>query len=41
MLELDDVNVRRKRDIVVVGGALVVLVGGALRGGEVLLMEAL
>ena len=40
MLESDDVNGRRKRDIVVVGGALAVLVGGALRGGEVLLMEA-
>ena len=40
MLESDDVNVRRKRDIVVVGGVLAVLVGGALRGGEVLLMKA-
>ena len=40
ILESDDVNVRRKRDIVVVGGAFAVLIGGALRGGEVLLMEA-
>ena len=39
-LESANVNVRRKRDLVVVGGALVILVGGALRGGEVLLLEA-
>ena len=30
MLESDDVSVRRKRDIIIVGGALAVLVGGAL-----------
>ena len=30
----------RKRDLIVVGGAFIVLGGGALRGGEVLLMEA-
>ena len=40
MLELEEISVRSKRDIIVVGGALAVLVGGALRGGEVLLMEA-
>ena len=39
-LELESMNVKRKRDLVVVGGALVILVGGALRGGEVLLLEA-
>ena len=33
-------NVKRKQDLIVVGGALVVLTGGALRGGEVLLLEA-
>ena len=32
-------SIERKRDLVVVGGAFVVLVGGALRG-EVLLLEA-
>ena len=40
MLEAEDIEVGRKRDIVIVGATLVVLVGGALRGGEVLLMEA-
>ena len=39
-LESEEVSVTRKRDLVVVGGAFVVLVGGALRGGEVLLLEA-
>ena len=39
-LESENVNVARKRNLVVVGGALVILVGGALRGGEVLLLEA-
>ena len=39
-LESANVNVKRKRDVIVVGGALVVLAGGALRGGEVLLLEA-
>ena len=39
-LELESVNVKRKRDLVVVGGVLVILVGSALRGGEVLLLEA-
>ena len=39
-LESDEVSRERKRDLVVVGGAFVVLVGGALRGGEVLLLEA-
>ena len=39
-LESDEVNSARKRDLIVVGGAFVVLVGGALRGGEVLLLEA-
>lgn len=40
VLESEVVSARVKRDIIVVGGALAVLVGGALRGGEVLLMEA-
>lgn len=40
--ELNDQSVSfdRKRDLIIVGGALVVLAGGALRGGEVLLLEA-
>ena len=38
-LESDEVSVERKRDLSVAGGAFVVLVGGALRGGEVLLLE--
>ena len=40
MLESDTVSACIKRDIIVVGGVLAVLVGGVLRGGEVLLMEA-
>ena len=40
MLESEEIAVGRKRDIIVVGATLVVLAGGALRGGEVLLMEA-
>ena len=40
MLNSEEIAVGRKRDIVIVGATLVVLVGGALRGGEVLLMEA-
>ena len=39
-LESVNVNAKRKRDLIVVGAALVVLAGGALRGGEVLLLEA-
>ena len=39
-LESESVNVTRKGDLVVVGGALVILVGDSLRGGEVLLLEA-
>ena len=39
-LNSEMVDIKRKRDLIVVGGALVVLVGGALRGGEVLLLEA-
>ena len=39
-LESDSVSGPRKRDLIVVGGAFVVLVGGALQGGEVLLLEA-
>ena len=39
-LESESVNAKRKRDLVVVGSSLVVLAGGALRGGEVLLLEA-
>ena len=39
-LASEEVSSSRKRDLVVVGGAFVVLVGGALRGGEVLLLEA-
>ena len=39
-LELENVNIKRKRDLVVVGGVLIILLGGALRGGEVLLLEA-
>ena len=39
--ELDPVGVsaERKRDLIVVGGEFVVLIGGALRVGEVLLLE--
>ena len=39
-LSSEAVSSATKRDLVVVGGAFVVLVGGALRGGEVLLLEA-
>ena len=39
-LELESVNVKRKRNLVVVGGVLVILFGSALRRGEVLLLEA-
>ena len=39
-LESDRVSIERKRDLVVVGGAFVLLVGFTLRGGEVLLLEA-
>ena len=40
MLESEDIVAGRKRDVVIVGATLAVLAGGALRGGEVLLMEA-
>ena len=40
MLELEEMAVGKKRDIMVVGATLFVLVGGALRGGEILLMKA-
>ena len=39
-LESEDTEYKRKRDLVVVGATLVVLCTAALRGGEVLLMEA-
>ena len=39
-LESVNMNAKRKRDLVVVGGTLVVLAGGALQGGEVLLLKA-
>ena len=40
MFELEKMAVGKKRDIMVVGATLFVLVGGALRGGEILLMKA-
>ena len=35
-----DMDAGRKRDIIVAGAALVILYGGALRGGEIFLLEA-
>ena len=39
-LGASDMDVGRKRDVIVARAALVILYGGALRGGEILLLEA-